>query len=773
MKHGRRRASLTSSLLCLLALLPLVAQATRLPSANRECATCHVMWLKEFKRKDVETLIPYDPQPRVETGRQDVVSTERMCFSCHDGFILDSRFLWKNRGHTHPVGVEPPQDMHIPTREGKTLFPLNKEGKIYCGTCHSAHGIDWKQTNTTIFLRLDNRESRLCLACHIDKAGGPKEGSHPLYKKPPVKTMRLQAAGSKFADDGSVICESCHRVHGSTTERLLVLDNRDSGLCAECHRDKAPVVGSRHDLRTSAPDATNRLGKTTRAKGPCSACHVPHNGASWRLWARKRGEWDKDPAADACLGCHNEQGPAHKKTPGRVSHPIGRSLEALGIQATASRWTDSLGRETPAPPMRPLPLFTESGHHAARGGRLSCPTCHDPHRWRPDGKTKADEGEKLEGDGNSSFLRIANGDDSALCVNCHRDKAMVVLSKHNLKVSAPGTGNVSGQDTRQSGVCSACHQPHNGTGIRLWARDLQDVPGRGLEPLCLSCHRKGGPAEDKTPGEHSHPLHLDPRRIKANTRLPLYDASGHPDDRRGTMDCATCHDPHQWRPGAPLDRTGVDAEIEGDAANSFLRLPAVRPPALCLDCHQDKRTLPGTEHDLFVTAPKARNALGQTVAESGECGACHRVHQAKLGLRLWAREIEDSAEPPASLCLGCHRKGGIAEAKVPEKWEHPPRPVTPLAGLLSVLPPVFDTEGRPAGTGHISCPSCHDPHRWQPGSDRPGPGRNLEGTVLTSFLRHASTEGFLCRFCHGEDSIYRYKYFHWAWSRTQHHLYKP
>ena len=35
------------ALLLLLYLDP--AYATRLPSANRECATCHVMWLDEFK----------------------------------------------------------------------------------------------------------------------------------------------------------------------------------------------------------------------------------------------------------------------------------------------------------------------------------------------------------------------------------------------------------------------------------------------------------------------------------------------------------------------------------------------------------------------------------------------------------------------------------------------------------------------------------------------------------------------------------------------------
>ena len=764
---------LAGCLLLVLGLFPSPGSATRLPSANRECATCHIMWLTEFKRKDVVPLIPYEPQPTVDTGKQDVASTERMCFSCHDGFVLDSRFLWKNRQHTHPVGVKPPSGMEFPTIGGKTLFPLNKDGKVYCGTCHSAHGVDWKQEESTIFLRMNNDESRLCMACHIDKTGGPEHGSHPLFKKPERIPPALRKAGSRFARDDTLICQSCHRVHGSSSERLLVVDNTRSGLCAQCHSDKAAVVGSKHDLSLMAPQVLNTLGGKPQVKGPCSACHVPHKADRWRLWARPR-DGKADPVSDACLGCHREDGPAHKKTIGHISHPVGKTLDALGIQATLTRWFDKLGRKTPFGPLQPLPLFDRQGQHAARGGRLSCATCHDPHRWSAAaGGLPPGDPRKLEGDGNSSFLRIANGGDSRLCVNCHRDQSVVALSKHNLNISGSEARNVAGQGVTQSGMCGACHQPHKGTGIRLWARSLEQVPGAGIEPLCLSCHRDGAPAKEKQPGRHSHPLHLDLRRIGANTRLPLYLKNGHPDDQKGGIDCTTCHNPHQWQPGNPLGRAGADAGVEGDARTSFLRLPAAHQPELCLDCHLDKRPVLGTEHDLFVTAPDARNALGQTVAESGECGACHRVHQARLGLRLWAREAATTGDAAADLCLGCHRGEGVAKAKVPEKWEHPPRPVTPVGGLLSVLPPVFGDDGRPDDTGRITCPTCHDPHQWKPGDPRRGPGKNREGSVLDSFLRVDDSTHFLCSYCHGEDSLFRYKYFHWEKSREKHHLYKP
>ncbi len=730
------------------------------------------MWLTEFKRKNVTPLIPFDPQPTVDTGKQDVVSTERMCFSCHDGFVLDSRFLWKERKHTHPVGVKPPPGMEFPTREGKTLFPLNKDGKLYCGTCHSAHGVDWKQSESPIFLRMKNIESSLCMACHIDKTGGPRHGSHPLFKKPEHIPAELRKAGSRFTHDDTIICQSCHRVHGSPTERLLVVDNRQSGLCAQCHSDKAAVIGSKHDLSIMAPDTVNSLNNKPQTKGPCSACHIPHRADSWRLWARPRDK-KMDPVSSACLGCHTKNGPAHKKTLGGITHPVNKTLDVLGIRATITRWFDKLGRKVPSGPIKPLPLFDKQGKPAVKGGQVSCATCHDPHRWSALKKTPPTDPRKLEGDGNSSFLRIANGGDSKLCTNCHRSQSVVALSKHNLAISDSKAKNVAGQRVAQSGLCSACHQPHNGTGARLWARSLKQVPGKGIEPLCLSCHRDGAPAKDKQTGKHSHPLHLDRHRIGANTQLPLYRSNGQPDDKKGGIDCATCHNPHQWQPGNPLSKAGADADVEGDATTSFLRLPAAHEPELCLDCHLDKRPVLGTDHDLSVTAPEAKNALDQTVTESGECGTCHRVHQAILGLRLWAREPGDTQDPTANLCLSCHREDGVAKAKVPEKWKHPPRPVTPTGGPANPVPPVFGQDGRPATTGRITCPTCHNPHQWQADNPRGGTGKNREGSVLNSFLRVDDTRHFLCSYCHGEDSLFRYKYFHWDKSREKHPLYKP
>ncbi len=760
--------------------LPATEAAPRLPSAKRECSTCHIMWLTEFKRDDVQTLIPYDPTPTVESGKQDVVSTERMCFSCHDGFVLDSRFLWKNRKHTHPVGVIPSDKVKIPLVEGKEVFPLNQDGKMYCGTCHSAHGIDWNQKEATIFLRVNNHNSTMCILCHNNKAGGPFKNNHPILQQAMPSAKKLLVVGGELGSKNEVICQSCHRPHGSSEKKLLVKSNQNSALCATCHDDKKGIMGSKHDLGLMAPEAKNILGKTVAQSGPCSACHIPHENNGIRLWARYKDP-DLDTVSAFCLGCHKDDGPAHKKTLGIQTHPVNVPVAKVGITARKGKWQSRFPAMKNLPAIKALPLFNAQGKPAKQAGNITCLTCHDPHVWdHKSVNAPLPDPRKLEGDGSNSFLRIAHDGKNLLCTNCHRDKAVVQLSKHNLEISARGEKNRDGKTVEQSGTCSACHLPHNGSGAKMWARALSRK-WEGVEKLCVSCHIDNGVARDKLPGEFGHPVHvsLDKLPEKVNPGLPLFNWDAQHDQKHGEVDCGTCHDPHQWQPGKPLSTLGANAEVEGDANTSFLRIPATHGAKLCLKCHVDKKYLLGTDHDMRVTARKVKNAKGQKLAQSGVCGQCHSVHTPVMKQRLWARKPGQGKDPLERQCRSCHRKDGPAAKKVPPNLEHPPRTVPSNKGRLyggrrnNILPPVFDTEGQPVMAGRITCPTCHNPHQWDPARKQPGKGKNLEGDVSTSFLRHSQTDYFLCTDCHGEDALFRYKYFHWDKSRVKHHLYKP
>lgn len=753
-------------------------------AANRECATCHVMWLTDFKRTDVTPLIAYEPMPMSEAGRVDVASTERMCFSCHDGFVLDSRFAWRERRHDHPAGVKPSDKVKIPTSGGKVVFPLSSEGKVYCGTCHSAHGVDFKQKDSPTFLRAKNVDSSLCLACHLDQATGPEEGNHPVFAKLAKLPAELAAAGARGGREGTVICQSCHRMHGAAERKMLVVDNAQSRLCQTCHADKKEVMNSKHDLALLAPEARNRNNQTAAESGTCGACHVPHNGKGPALWAREPLK-DADPTAAACLGCHHDEGIAKKKTPGKHSHPVNVAMSNIGVTTTAKGWTSRFAGPKDRP-LVPLPLYDAHGLHAAKDGRVGCGSCHDPHVWSPVSPSvksskdaRVPEGAKpvdptkVEGDGTSSFLRIALDADSSLCTNCHVDKAAVARSKHSATVMA--TAGAPGAAPADS-LCGSCHQPHNGQSAFLWARAVGSGKGP-TEKLCNECHREGGSAARKLTGANSHPVAVAMKRRPAKLSLPLFDEHGKVAEN-GQVDCGSCHDPHQWIAGDPASKAGANARVDGNARTSFLRLPAAPDGELCVQCHTEQRLVRKTEHDLAVVAPKATNFAGQGTADSGVCGQCHVPHHAPHALRLWARTPGKAADPNEQLCRSCHDKGGMAQAKQPPAPRHPEsvsawsQTIRARFRVASAPLPVFDTKGSADDAGVISCATCHNPHQWSPRAPVEGPGRNTEGDTRSSFLRVANSGQFLCADCHGQDALFRYKYFHGQSSRKAYPLYR-
>ncbi len=1001
-----------SALLLLLALVP-VAEAARDISPQRECANCHIAWLVDFNRKDVTTLVPYNPKPVEATGKQDVVSTDRMCFSCHDGFVLDSRFAWLNRQNSHPIGVKPSDKVEIPTIEGKQVFPLNDDGNIYCGTCHSAHGVQWGgDRQSPVFVRMKNIESSMCMACHLDRGTGPEEGNHPVslpIKDPP---SALIEAGAKFGRNGHVICQSCHRVHGAPEKKLLAVRNPNSELCGTCHANRyahnaaeagrlgthpvnvrpekvkipqalfddgaklgqggtlicqtchqphfarpgakllvAPnpqsqlckschveqqsVANGKHDMTLVNESAKNVHGQEVGRAGVCSACHLPHGGQGPKMWARAVKHGD-DPVADLCLSCHSEDGLAKGKQVGQHSHPVGRDMARLDGQVELPGYTregvksvgDGKGRvtcptchdphqwdprdpaktakpgepgdgsnkflrktfdskaelcltchrnkttvvntkhdlavmapgernikgQTPAeagvcaschlphngkgarmwarepqagvdpvsstclschslgglakdkaiganshpvdvpianigiaakdgqwsPPQsagrarKVLPLYDQHGAPAAEGGNVVCGTCHDPHAWSPLAKgSPSGDPRQSKATGDSSFLRLPYTG-AALCSNCHADQSPVTLSKHNLAISAPEAKNAKGRTAAESGVCASCHLPHNGNDAKMWARVVG--PGQdGIEILCNECHRDGGLAARKQTGANSHPLRVDLKNVGGKTTLPLYGSDGKKDPVDGKVVCATCHNLHQWDAADPASKAGARANVEGSAANSFLRQPAWPAPQLCADCHQNKKQVKNTDHDMAITAPEATNIRGQNVRQSGVCGPCHTVHNAVAKERLWARPLGAGDDALARLCTSCHAVGKVAAAKVPVKGSHPAK-VNVISNPKGQREhggdfPVFTPDGVRTGSGIITCPTCHNAHQWDPLKAEEGEGWNVEGDARNSFLRNAS-DFLLCADCHGLDSLFRYKYFHGETSRRKHMLYR-
>jgi len=572
----------------------------------------------------------------------------------------------------------------------------------------------------------------------------------------PVKLFEMGSVRSK--DENKIICQTCHKVHGAKGGKITIVDNANSTLCILCHEKQKSLINSQHDIRLLLPDIKNIKQQQVSQSGPCGACHIPHNGANKRLWARHLESGDL--ATQMCLSCHGEKTGYDTKHIGNISHPV--NVEPASDESISDT----------------LPLYTADLARSPKG-RVQCFTCHEVHRWAPNASTDQDV-KNTEGDGSNSFLRISNSASSDLCLDCHKNRKQLITSDHNLMVTAPGEKNMQGLTAATSGPCGACHVPHNASGIRLWAKQMTGDKD-AVSQLCAGCHNENGSAKAKLIGNNNHPVNVASKtlRLKKDAEsmpspLPYYDRSGNrmPAGKDGNIECMTCHEPHIWDPkqsGPVLNYPSKN--MEGDVTNSFLRKANLASSELCQACHADKARVDGTTHDLKITAPTAVNLLGQTVKESGTCGACHLVHNSPNKLKLWARPYGPVGENESvmnSLCTSCHSKKNIAENKTPLIATHPENKL--INNIMRTNKDnknytlLFDENGKEVNVGDISCPSCHNAHQWSHKEN--GIGSKMESNLYGKYLR-AESYNMVCMDCHGLDAILKYEYFHDPAKRTE------
>jgi predicted CXXCH cytochrome family protein len=242
-----------------------------------------------------------------------------------------------------------------------------------------------------------------------------------------------------------------------------------------------------------------------------------------------------------------------------------------------------------------LPLYLSSGRKYFRG-KVSCGTCHDPHRWSP--PEIADRDKSSPPGPTASFLRVPADGYSPLCFPCHSNRSMVVGTDHDLRITDPTITNSNGLTAEESGVCGSCHQVHGSTSrFALWGRET----GAGEEPqsrYCRGCHdgERGGNAKvPERPEVHfvsypgkgmvSKPFTRRQRSLMdVSATFSLYNSEGERESR-GYLSCATCHDVHRWEPDA--DRSGTGRPQEGDIKNSFLKVRSTFAIArsFCKECH--------------------------------------------------------------------------------------------------------------------------------------------------------------------------------------------
>jgi predicted CXXCH cytochrome family protein len=279
-------------------------EAPRNPDSAKECAICHYRWIDTFFIDGrASELVPYQAEK--------VAAKPEICFSCHDGSVVDSRARVYN-DLRHKINKPPPQHMTLPK-----IFPLDKEGNMQCATCHTAHGVSSEMgIEKTIFIRSSNEESAMCRMCHADKDGGLKFGNHPVGTTERKIPEKLIAHGA-FVGEGKnhIICETCHVVHGSRNESFLIESARNSGLCLECHSDKNIFTpeGQRNHYhvinaipgKVTIPAELIKKGAKLGYNGEiiCQTCHKIHNNKIEKNLLLIK----KDEKESLCLTCHTDK----------------------------------------------------------------------------------------------------------------------------------------------------------------------------------------------------------------------------------------------------------------------------------------------------------------------------------------------------------------------------------------------------------------------------------------------------------------------------------
>jgi len=691
-------------------LLPGVSKAKLRKSMKKECLVCHENWLLEAKIKSPKLLV------RVPLKAADRL----MCLSCHDGSLSDDRLTFLGfKSFSHPVDKKVPKDFKLPKG-----FPL-KDGKLYCGTCHTPHtktGSEKKLDYT--FMREPNANSALCIKCH--RENDEKRLNHPTFKTE-EKPLKLEYAekilelGGKLTEDAKVTCESCHSPHRGRAKNALIERADNSLLCSLCHLENVNTKEhpnyKTHPIHKEFPKGAevsffkekkavwkqvecmtchkvhkdkikhllvaqeNRLCvlchvsekfvlKTDHNVGKkgCKVCHVAHKAKGRKLWSRRIPEDAFDYAVlieakgEGDVLCLSCHYPNNRLR--------GKEVKDLGTL------THPTGKEVKERVKLPLP-----------GKKLACVTCHNPHKpYNNNPKAK--------------FLRKER---VSLCVTCHEKEASVKKGAHreiDKKKWKPGD-------------CAACHNVHKAKGGYLSRVVYGEISP--MEPpvdgFCLACHDPEGMAKHKVKQTiyNEHPV---------GVRNPTDKLPGR------KVSCVTCHDPHTFK-------------------EELLRIHVKSDSRLCLTCHEEQG-LKGSSHNLLegkkVNLPdKERKEL----LKFGPCSACHVPHNPKFKV-LWSRKPGKGETIGEKLCGSCHVKGGLAKDRLIGRNSHPiGREVTEKnVGMLkdSKLPLINQWTGHPAKKGEIGifdCMTCHEPHN---GADRKRLIRyTLEGNSL------------LCTSCHKQQ----------------------
>ncbi|MCG3180781.1 MAG: hypothetical protein BIFFINMI_03144 [Phycisphaerae bacterium] len=409
--------------------------------------------------------------------------SSRLCLSCHDGTIAltqtynprvsfqgtiyitpqDSGYLGTDLRDDHPISFV--YDQGLTTRDPQlrdplTLpkqLPLDAESRVQCTTCHDAH-----DDSLGFFLRMDNRESAMCVSCH--NVTGWTASVHA------TSGQAVPAGSGKWGNltYGTVrelACEACHRPHTAGGRARLLRYQAEEDNCLDCHDGSVATKNVSSELtKFGSHRVSQYINIHDPAEDPatmsehveCADCHNPHqmtatgSASAPNIKPTMKGASgytrfgaSVSPANyeyEVCYKCHAVRNPA---TPvvDRVDHDnnIANELDPGNVSYHP---VVAQGRNSSVPSLI-LPWRTTS--------MVYCTDCH------------GSDGNTVKGPHGSAFspLLVKNYDYHdpssespqayALCYTCHNRDSILAnqsFSEHNRHVAEKKTS------------CAICHDPH-------------------------------------------------------------------------------------------------------------------------------------------------------------------------------------------------------------------------------------------------------------------------------------------------------------------------
>jgi DmsE family decaheme c-type cytochrome len=230
------------------------------------CATCHEPVMGAYEKTVHDRVFKNDPHGKLESSN---------CESCHGPRSIhidepDKRFAFSEEQYSVVC-----QQCH---QDGNRMYWHNSMHKTADVGCISCHTVMEKKSNTALLSKANQFE--LCSDCHSDvRAKMMRSSHHPVQ-------------------EGRIDCSSCHNVHGTPGEKMLVKGTVNE-TCNSCHQEKrGPFIWEHAPVRED-----------------CLTCHEPHGSNNRNLLVTQN--------ATLCVTCHQYGGHVNEYRYNRVSTPYG------------------------------------------------------------------------------------------------------------------------------------------------------------------------------------------------------------------------------------------------------------------------------------------------------------------------------------------------------------------------------------------------------------------------------------------------------------------